>query len=151
MEAFGGQLDFASGSLNLRRQGLQVPLRAYRAGHYILSVVDFRRGPSRITPTCQKVSVSFLHLVHDYPDLSYGGPRLPYTPDALSRFETPVAFAACESVALRGARDGCPTDPEKIATKLHVNWGHASAQQLRRALMGPQRYNMHLLTSIDDV
>ena len=43
MEALGGQLDFLRGSLNLRRQGEQIPLRVNRVGHHILSAVDLRK------------------------------------------------------------------------------------------------------------
>ena len=35
--------------------------------------------------------------------------------------------------------------------KLHANWGHASAQQLKRALVDSDENNMHLLTCADEV
>ena len=35
--------------------------------------------------------------------------------------------------------------------KLHVNWGHASAQQLARALVDSAGNNAHLLTRVDEV
>ena len=35
--------------------------------------------------------------------------------------------------------------------KLHVNWGHASAQQLNRVSAGPDGNNLHLLTCVGEV
>ena len=35
--------------------------------------------------------------------------------------------------------------------KLRVNWGHASAQQLKRVLMDPEGDNMHLIACADEV
>ena len=40
--------------------------------------------------------------------------------------------------------DACLSDPKKIIMKLRVNWGHASAQQWKRALAGSDGVNMHL-------
>ena len=34
--------------------------------------------------------------------------------------------------------------------ELHVNWGHASAQQLKRALVAAEGNSMHLLTCVDE-
>ena len=35
--------------------------------------------------------------------------------------------------------------------KLHVNWGHASAQQRKRASVDSEGNNVHLLTCVDEV
>ena len=113
------------GSLNLHLQGAQIPLMVNRVGNGILSVVDFRKDPSRSAPKCPEASASLLQLVRKYPDLSDGGLHVPYSPDVLFRFETPHTFAACKAVTLRDARDGSLTDPKKIAMKLHVNWDRA--------------------------
>ena len=66
-----------------------------RVGRDIASVVDFRKDSSRSAPRRPEASAPFSHLVRKVPDLSDGCPLLPYTPDALHRFGTPLAFAAC--------------------------------------------------------
>ena len=38
-------------------------------------------------------------------------------------------------MTLGDAREGNNSDPKKIIEKLHVNWGHASAQQIKRILV----------------
>ena len=83
------------------------------------------------------------------PDLSDGALYLPHTPGGLYRFETPLTFAACKTVTLRDAREGSLTDPKEIVIKLRVNWGHAAAWQLERALVDSEGNNMHLLTFAD--
>ena len=42
-------------------------------------------------------------------------------------------------------------DPGEIVMRLHANWGHASAQQLKRGSAGSGGDNMHLLTCVDVV
>ena len=39
----------------------------------------------------------------------------------------------------------------EIITKLHVNWGHASAQQLKRVSVHSGGENMHLVNIAGDV
>ena len=56
----------------------------------------------------------------------------------------------CKADTLGDARDGSLTGPKKIAMKLHANWGHAPAQQLKRALVDSEGNNMHLLTCVDE-
>ena len=41
---------------------------------------------------------------------------------------------ALTSTALGDALDGAKSDPKDIARRLHVNWGHASDQQLKRTM-----------------
>ena len=94
MEALGGEPDFLRGSLNLRRQGAQIPLRVNRVGRNILSAVDLRADPSRGASKCPEASASFSHLVQKIPNMSDGGLHLPYTPDGLYRSETTLTFAA---------------------------------------------------------
>ena len=89
--------------------------------------------------------------VQEVPDLFGGGFHYTYTPDALYHSETPLTFAACKVVTMGDARNGFLTDPKKIAIKLHVNWGHASAQQLIRVLVQSEGNRMHLLTCVDEV
>ena len=47
--------------------------------------------------------------------------------------DTPI-HAALTSSTLGEAVDGEKCDPREIVRKLHVNWGHASSQQLKRAM-----------------
>ena len=49
------------------------------------------------------------------------------------------------------AFDGFPSDSKKLVMKLRVNWGHASAHQLRRVLVDSDGGNAHLLTCADEV
>ena len=39
--------------------------------------------------------------------------------------------------------------PKEIFTKSRVNWGHASGQQLERALADSGGENMHLVNSVE--
>ena len=41
--------------------------------------------------------------------------------------------------------------PKKIIMKLHVNWGHVSAQKLKRVLVDSNGGNMHLVTLVGEV
>ena len=82
--------------------------------------------------------------------MSDGGLHLPYTPDGLYRFETPLAVAACNAAALGDAEDCSLTDPKKIVMKLHANWGHASEQQLKREVLDSAGNNAHLLTCLGE-
>ena len=66
------------------------------------------------------------------PNLSSGGLRLPYSEDGLYQRDPPRTFSACGAVSPGDVLDGGPSGPKKIVAKSHVNWGHASAQQLRR-------------------
>ena len=121
MEALGGKSNFLRGSLNLPRQGAQKRLGVNRVGRYILSVVDFRKDPSRSASRCPEASASLFHLVQKCPDLSDRDLHLPYTPDGLYRFETPPTFAASKAVILGDAEACRLTDPKKNVMKLHVN------------------------------
>ena len=104
MEALGGQLGFLRVSSVLRRQGANFALRVNRAGHYILSAVDFRKDPSRSLP-CPEAPTSFFHIVQKAPDPYYGGLHFPYAQEGLYRFEPPPTFAASKPVTLQGAEN----------------------------------------------
>ena len=56
-----------------------------------------------------------------------GGLRFPHTAAGLSSFK---------AVALGDALDPSESDPEKLTMKRHLNWGNASAHQLKRTLAG---------------
>ena len=60
-------------------------------------------------------------------------------------FTPPYTSSACKAVTLGGVRGGVPSDPKRVMTKLHVNWGHASARQIRRELVDSGKDNLHLL------
>ena len=128
---------------------MKIPLRANRVGHDILSTVDFRRDPSRSLP-CPEASASFFHIVQRAADLSDGGLHLPYTQDGPYHFEPPLTFAARKAATLGGAENCRLPNPKKLAMKLHVSWGHASAQQLMRALVDSGGDHAHLITCVDE-
>ena len=92
-------------------------------------MVDFRKDPSERAPKCSEAPTSFPHSVCDFSGVSDGGLHLLYTPGGLYRFETPPTLAAREAVTLGDAGDGGLAYPGEIVMKLHVKWGHASAQQ----------------------
>ena len=85
------------------------------------------------------------------PDLSNGGLPLPPTEDGLYPFAPPQTSSACKAVTLGDARDGWPSGPKKIITVLHVRWGHASAQQLKRELVDSGGETTHLANYADEV
>ena len=57
--------------------------------------------------------------------------------------EPPLPFALYKAVALADAADGRQSGPKRIIMKLHVLWGHASAQNLKRVLADSDGGNMH--------
>ena len=153
MEALGGRLGSLCGSSILRRRGSEdSPEGESRRALY---PERGRFSPGRIeecaSPARIEASASFSHIVQKAPDLSDGGPHLPYTQDGLHHFETPLSFAACKAVTLEDAVGCILTDPEKIVLRLHVDWGHASAQQSKRVLVDSERNNAHLLTRAGEV
>ena len=61
------------------------------------------------------------------------------------------ASTACMAATLGDALDGCPSGAKKIAAKLHVDWGDASAQQSNRVPAASDWDKMHLLACADEV
>ena len=49
------------------------------------------------------------------------------------------------------ASDGNRSDPAEIIEKLHVNWGHASAQQIEGVLVDAEGDNLSLLRHVEEV
>ena len=47
--------------------------------------------------------------------------------------------------------DRCLLGPTQIITKLHANWGHASAKQLGQAPVDPDGGNVHLANYVGEV
>ena len=99
LEALGAQLDFDKDMLSLLRHGVRVPLGVNAMGHYIVSVVEFGRGP--------EVAASYFvwSFVEERPDLSDGGLHLPLKESGLIRFAPPKKFSACAAVTLGDAQD----------------------------------------------
>ena len=60
--------------------------------------------------------------------------HFPQTEGGLRRFEPPT-LPARNAAALGDASGPGASAPKKIATKLHLNWGRASARQLKRVLV----------------
>ena len=68
------------------------------------------------------------------PNLSNGGVHVVFSSDGARRFGLSHAFPSCTAVTPGDVRDGCLPDSGKIAMKLRVNWGRASARRLKRVL-----------------
>ena len=81
----------------------------------------------------------------------WGGLRLPCSEDGLYRFGPPHTFSARRAVTLGGAMDGNLPDRRKLIGKLHVNWGHASAQQSSRLSVNLDGANPHSANSVGEV
>ena len=139
-------------SETIRRRGVDIPLPEKEKGHYVLSVVVFGKGPPRVDrgPNSAASHLEWT-LLEGLPDLSNGGPHVPCTDDGLLRFDPPKDFSACTDVTLGGACDGSTSDPRKASMKLRANWGHASAHQLKRALMDSEGDNSRLANYVDEV
>ena len=64
--------------------------------------------------------------------------------------DTPI-HTALTSSTLGEAVDGEKSDPREIVRKLHVNWGHASSQQLKRAMAEADGRANSLTQYVDEV
>ena len=69
----------------------------------------------------------------------------------LLRFDPPKDFSACTAATLGDAQDAGISDPKKTIKELHVNRGHASATQLKRALVDSANGTSHLVPRVDEV
>ena len=147
LESLQGCLDFAQRTLTLGRSGKVIPLQMSDMGHYILSVADF---PNRLhsasllhwTPLDQ--STRLMDLMRN------GGFRWAEESEqpsihSAALFQTPQLFSACKAVTLRDAGNADVSDPSKVIMKLHVNWGHASATQIKRVLVDAEGDTQSLL------
>merc|ERR1711951_45024 len=63
----------------------------------------------------------------------------------------PAIHGALTSTTLGEAVDGEKRDPKEIVRKLHVNWGHASAQQLKRTMVEADGRASSLVQYVDEV
>ena len=68
-----------------------------------------------------------------------------------ANFTPPQLFSACKAATLRYAGNADTSDPKKIITKLHINWGHASATQIKRVLVDAEGDTQSLIRHVDDV
>ena len=100
-----------------------------RMGRYLLIAVDFGKDLSGnlkgFEASASYVEWAFTSKSLDLPN---GGFHLPFAEDGPYHFEPPHSFPACKAATLKDAMDGFLSGPKEIFTKLHVNWGHASAQ-----------------------
>ena len=121
-------------------------------GNYILSVVDFPAALASLGVESH-LSASFLGWgpPRQRPNLEHGGICLPFTEEGLCSFAPPRTFSVCKAVTLGDARDGNRSDPKKIIEKFHLNWGQASAQQIKRVLVDAEGGNLSLLRHVEEV
>ena len=92
--SLGAQLDFERDILSIRTHGVNVPLNVNEMGRYVLSTVEFGKGP----PYWARVPVwaasySEWPISEKRPDLSVGGLRLPLGESGLLRFVPPKEFS----------------------------------------------------------
>ena len=59
------------------------------------------------------------------------------------------SFTACGAAALSDTRDVWPSDTEKIIMELSADWGHASAQRLKRVLVDSDGGDMRVANFVD--
>ena len=71
--------------------------------------------------------------------------------DGPRQFGAPRTLPACRAATLADATDGRLSGPKKIIMKLHVDGGHASPQQWKRALVDSEGNNTHLPTYFGEV
>ena len=65
----------------------------------------------------------------------HGGIFFPDIEASLNKLAPPGHSEVCEPAPLKGARESDVTNAKNDALKLHLNWGHASAHQLKRFLV----------------
>ena len=63
----------------------------------------------------------------------------------------PKHLGACKIAASKDAGDASGSDAKNIALKVHPNWGHASAQHLRKILVNAEGANRRLLDCVAEV
>ena len=121
-------------------------------GHYVLSVVAFGNGPSRVDRG-PNLAASYFEwtLLENRPDLSDGGLHLRLIDNGPLRFVPPQDFSACTAVPLGHARDDSDSDTRKIIMRLYVNWRHASANQRKRVLVHSEGGKSHLVNFAERV
>ena len=121
------RLDFARHTLALGTNVKVIPLQMTDVGHYILGVADFPRTSSPASPfhwAPKNRETQLMDLMRNgglrWDDASQVQPR-----PVPANITPPRRFSACKAVTLRDAGNAETSDPGKIITKLHINWGHA--------------------------
>ena len=105
-------------------------------GHYILSVADFPRTsfPASLFHWAPKNrGTQSIYLIRN------GGFR--WDDASQVNFTPPQLASACKAATLRDAG----------IMKLHINWGHASAKQIKRVLLVAEGDTQSLTQHLDDV
>ena len=69
---------------------------------------------------------------------------------ASGNFTPPELFSAYRAVTLRDAGNPDRSDPSTIIMKLHINWGHASATQIKRVLVDAEGDTQSLVQHVVD-
>ena len=75
----------------------------------------------------------------------------PSADEAVGKGNTLPIHYPLTSTALREALDDAKSDPNEIVRRLHVNWGHASAQQLKRTMAAADDKAGGLIPLVDEV
>ena len=145
LEALQGCLDFVRHTLTLGANGKVIPFQVSDVGHYIWSVADFpkMRGGMHSSPS---FAASLFHWAPKNREtyimdlMKNGGVRwdepgqVGATPVS-GNFTPPKLHAAYRAVALRDAGNSDLSSPATVFAKLHVNWRHVSAAQVKRVLV----------------
>ena len=118
---FVGQIDFAQDKLHCRKIGAVASLRASRPGQYFLHVADFAEGMLRRPSEGKMACVTPPFMVQTPCQLALSG----------------AAFCNCPEDKAVSTKDLVGPDEiadRVVAREFHVNYGHASASQLKRIL-----------------
>ena len=120
-------------------------------------------GPSLTLPYLEmkQFETSGLHPGGEFlPPLRLGGlspepktivSQVPSVQEPVDKCNALPIHTALTSTALGDALHGAKTDPKEIVRRLHVNWGHASAQQLKRTMAEADDKAGILIPPVDDV
>ena len=103
-------------------------------GHYILSVADFsqRKYPASLFAWAPKTRETRLRDLMRNGGFRWVEESKPPARSVLDEFTPPQLSSARKAAAPRDAGNAETSDPKKIITKLHINWGRVSATQIKR-------------------
>ena len=127
-----GRLDFARHALTLGTNGKVTPLQMSEVGHYILSVADFsqRAYSASLFAWAPKTRETRSRDLTRNGGFRWVEESKPPARSVLDEFTPPQLFSARKAATLRDAGNAETSDPKKIITKLHSNWGRVSAAQI---------------------
>ena len=83
--------------------------------------------------------------------MANGGIFFPYSKDGPYQFVPPKHLTACSTVALGDASEARATDAKNIASKLYLDWGHASAHHSKRISVAADGESQRLPACADKV